>query len=406
MAGDVLKYCSWNTSYAVTGVTTGLGGSFSIADADGSLATLLSSATLIRIEGSTGNDGLYTIVSAIWAIDTTVVVVTEAVPDGTVDGKLMADPSLPADGDDRVLNHAMTLAGALGTQRTVASIDHVNKSFTISGGDYTADFASADCVRYLGGDKRSGNQGVYTFVSCRYDYESSGNTDVFVSETIPVDVAGSDTIYAATRVSLTAASLDCKGSGSGSLTLTGVCAIDADITAAEGLLVSTPPAYLDHTGGDMVTTLDVPFDGYWCSSEIHTTGMVVGGGTANNSNAGVTVSGKLVAAGGVFGDGGSQGGVLLANCYIIGDVEGASGSASGVVLGHGGQTLLNGPLFDSYASVSQGEQFVANEIQFAISVPAAKSVPAASVWSLALLGILLVGSVAFLLRKSQSHPAA
>jgi hypothetical protein len=45
---------------------------------------------------------------------------------------------------------------------------------------------------------------------------------------------------------------------------------------------------------------------------------------------------------------------------------GTLGTASAVILGNEGRTLLNGPLFDTYGDVAQGQQFLANEINFLI----------------------------------------
>jgi hypothetical protein len=46
---------------------------------------------------------------------------------------------------------------------------------------------------------------------------------------------------------------------------------------------------------------------------------------------------------------------------------GTLGTASGVILGNNGNTLLNGPLCNTYATLSQGQQFLANEINFLIT---------------------------------------
>ena len=87
---------------------------------------------------------------------------------------------------------------------------------------------------------------------------------------------------------------------------------------------------------------------------------------------------------------------------------GASGTAFGAILGNSGKTLLLGPLFDSYATKSQGQQFVANAINF-LAAPAATgpvAVPTVSTWGLVLIGMLLAGSAALLMgRKSQSPVA-
>jgi hypothetical protein len=71
------------TAYAITGVSTG-DKKFTIA---GDHASEMAAGTLISIDGSTGNDGNYTVVSATYGAATEVVV-SEAVPDATVDGTL------------------------------------------------------------------------------------------------------------------------------------------------------------------------------------------------------------------------------------------------------------------------------------------------------------------------------
>ncbi len=48
---------------------------------------------------------------------------------------------------------------------------------------------------------------------------------------------------------------------------------------------------------------------------------------------------------------------------------GTSGAAYGVILGNGGRTLLNAPLFSCYTSLTTGQQFIANEINFLITHP-------------------------------------
>jgi len=47
---------------------------------------------------------------------------------------------------------------------------------------------------------------------------------------------------------------------------------------------------------------------------------------------------------------------------------GTLGAGSAVILGNNGRTFLNAPLFDSYASPSEGAQLVANELNF-LTVP-------------------------------------
>jgi hypothetical protein len=48
---------------------------------------------------------------------------------------------------------------------------------------------------------------------------------------------------------------------------------------------------------------------------------------------------------------------------------GPSGGGYGIIVGNGGMTFLDGPLFDSYADVTQGQQLVANELGYTSSIP-------------------------------------
>ncbi len=73
-------------------------------------------------------------------------------------------------------------------------------------------------------------------------------------------------------------------------------------------------------------------------------------------------------------------------------VDGATGLGAiddgfGVILGNGGRTLLNGPLFDSFSSLSQGEQFIANQINFLTASITQTSVDAVPLPSAAWMGL-------------------
>ena len=72
--------------FAITAANTGTK-TFSIADTDGSYAALYTAGDKVVVDNSTGNDGIYTIVSATWdTVDTTKIVVSETVADATADG--------------------------------------------------------------------------------------------------------------------------------------------------------------------------------------------------------------------------------------------------------------------------------------------------------------------------------
>lgn len=65
--------------------------SFSVA---ANLASSLSADDTIHIVGSTGNDGDYTVISAVWGGAATVVTVSESISDSTIDGNLTKSGSL------------------------------------------------------------------------------------------------------------------------------------------------------------------------------------------------------------------------------------------------------------------------------------------------------------------------
>jgi hypothetical protein len=71
------------TSYAITAVNTGTK-TLTIA---GDHAAELPAGSLLAVDGSTGNDGMFTVVSATYT-SSTAIVVSETVPDATVDGTL------------------------------------------------------------------------------------------------------------------------------------------------------------------------------------------------------------------------------------------------------------------------------------------------------------------------------
>lgn len=70
---------------------------------------------------------------------------------------------------------------------------------------------------------------------------------------------------------------------------------------------------------------------------------------------------------------------------------GMLGAGCAAILGNGGQTLLLGPLFDTYAAVLQGEQFVGNSIQYLLDTTTVIPEPIiAALLIPGLLGIALV----------------
>lgn len=72
------------TDHAITDVDTGTK-TFTVA---GDQTSELAAGTLLSVNGSTGNDGNYTVVSSTYDVDHTDIVVSEVVSDATVDGTL------------------------------------------------------------------------------------------------------------------------------------------------------------------------------------------------------------------------------------------------------------------------------------------------------------------------------
>ncbi len=78
-----------SSSLAITVVNTGTK-TFTVA---GDKTALILAAATIRVAGSTGNDGLYTVVSSTFSVDHTDIVVTQAIPDATADGTIVSAAS-------------------------------------------------------------------------------------------------------------------------------------------------------------------------------------------------------------------------------------------------------------------------------------------------------------------------
>jgi len=116
---DTLGTLSLSDSCVITGVNQGTK-TFTVAedrdDITGSIA----------VENSTGNDGIYTIVSAAYDTDHTDIVVSEAIPDATVDGSLYH--TAVATGADTV-----DAAGQALTQGAVASLAALTDLVTTGG---------------------------------------------------------------------------------------------------------------------------------------------------------------------------------------------------------------------------------------------------------------------------------
>ena len=137
----------------------------------GDLTASFIGVTSINIQGSTGNDGIYTVVSATLVSGDTEVVVSEVVPDATVDGNIYKEVS--------TINTNIQLTSVeIGA---ITAVDQPNKKFTLAG-DLTVFCHVGDKIRV---QSSTGNDGIYTVVSATL---VSGDTEVVVSETLASNI--------------------------------------------------------------------------------------------------------------------------------------------------------------------------------------------------------------------------
>jgi hypothetical protein len=69
---------------------------------------------------------------------------------------------------------------------------------------------------------------------------------------------------------------------------------------------------------------------------------------------------------------------------------GSLGAGAAAILGNDGRTILNGPLFDTFDDLAQGEDYIANQIAFLLAVQQA-DVPEPGTLALVGLGVVLLG---------------
>jgi hypothetical protein len=133
--------------FAITAVNTGAK-TFTVTGDHSSLGA----GDIIEVEGSTGNDGYYTVVSATYTTSTDIVV-SEVVPDGTADGTVdYCDPGTAWD--------------TIGTNKIVC---YNGTSWDELDGTATAGIQDGDRVVV----KESGNGGSFTDASAIYQYNGS-----------------------------------------------------------------------------------------------------------------------------------------------------------------------------------------------------------------------------------------
>jgi hypothetical protein len=134
----------------------------------GDLTSNYAAGTVVRWDGSTGNDGLYSVASSSHAGGTTTIVLAESIPHATMDGTLYIDGRylVPSDDSD---NPTST--------DTIIGIDVVDDEWLVSG-DQTAKFTDGDWFRVVDGDYEGG------FTCDGNSTEAGGVTTIAVKEDI------------------------------------------------------------------------------------------------------------------------------------------------------------------------------------------------------------------------------
>jgi hypothetical protein len=315
---------AWNAPYALTLITAH---TFVVAE---DVATEFASGTFV-VEGSTSNDGTYAIVSAVYTSVTTITV-TETLTPEAAQGNLW-HVSIPAAGDTLILDHACTTGG---TALAVVSINTGTKTFTVSG-NHAAEFASGElglAADYDGVIQKSVRRR-FTIVSATYS-AGPGTTAIVVSETINVDTRL--TLYVSHVKTLVCASLDCKGSGGGSLTFAGATKITGNVIGCEGI-TGGAESYggILFVIGNLSSTLDAAWSFY---KIVDVTGAAVLGGAGCTGGATLengilyTTEGASLEVGSshycvyhasLYSDATLKTGVSNSSCayesYVIGDIE-------------------------------------------------------------------------------------
>ncbi len=163
----------------IVGVATGAGGSFDLAGDVRLLFEIPGPNTTFTIVGSTGNDGTYTLASATLVGSNTRITVVETVPDGTIDGSLVAETIRP---------HSFEAVVEGGTDVAITdTIFQVGKAAGIGSSGATVKLDVDDGEGNLKEIRFSRPQGVEIFVEIDYTLNPE--------ETFPAD--GEDQIAAA-----------------------------------------------------------------------------------------------------------------------------------------------------------------------------------------------------------------
>jgi len=165
---------------------------FTISD-EGDLTSSFPADYTMKVNDSTGNDGLYTVVSVVWSSPDFTITVNETIPDATVDGTIgddvsvvndsiapfknisdLTDVTLDANGDS--LNNLSFSLVEWGVANKSGEISHL--MLNLPTGGYSKNFpeqAESDASNYSVYEIPKQFQGV-GFLIARYNYVNSGGT--------------------------------------------------------------------------------------------------------------------------------------------------------------------------------------------------------------------------------------
>lgn len=154
-----------NTLIGAITVVSQLNQKFTIA---GNHTATFVASDIFTVQGSTGNDGTYTVVGAALVGGNTEIEVVEAIPDATADGDIYKDVS--------TANTNIKLTDVL--VGNISAVEVPNHKFKIAG-DVSAFFKVNDLFNIK---NSTGNNGIYTVVSSNF---VTPDTEIVVSEVIP-----------------------------------------------------------------------------------------------------------------------------------------------------------------------------------------------------------------------------
>lgn len=177
---DIVAIAGVNNSsqYAITGVTTGAGGTFTIA---GNYAAEFAVGAQFVVSGSSGNDGSYTVAGVAYTGGNTVITISGSIGDSTVDGNIEAN-TLTFTGnytDIFYLNEQFDITGSTGNDGT----------YTVRKATYNGTSTTVILVESLADPTVDGSARPYVIENDVFilyaDAAGTGTTYVFVRRTAP-----------------------------------------------------------------------------------------------------------------------------------------------------------------------------------------------------------------------------